>query len=60
MDNNQNASSYAIAKVLGYNKSFEQFIEEYSQYYEETLQSIKSQTPTNTVQATQNPFRTHR
>lgn len=57
MDDKQKASSFAIAKVLGYDKSFEQFIKEYSQYYDETLQKLKENMPKNTVEAVQNPFR---
>lgn len=59
MDDKQKASSFAVAKVLGYDKSFEQFVEEYSKYYDETLQKIKENTPKNTVTATENPFRHH-
>lgn len=57
MDDKQKASSFAIAKVLGYDKSFEQFIEEYSQYYDEASRKIKENMPKNTVEAVQNPLR---
>ena len=58
MDNKQKANTYAIAKVLGYEKSVEDFIKEYSQYYDETYNKLQSELPKNTVSATKNPFRT--
>lgn len=58
MDNKQKANAYAIAKVLGYGKSAEEFIKEYSQYYDETYKKLQSELPKNTAEAVQNPFRT--
>lgn len=48
-------SAYANAKVLGYEKSFEEFSKLYSQYYNETLKEIDDKNP-NIAVAVQNPF----
>lgn len=58
MDNKQKANAYAIAKVLGYEKSVEDFIKEYSQYYDETYNKLQSELPKNTASAIENPFKT--
>lgn len=57
MDNKQKANAYAIAKVLGYKKSIEDFIHEYSRYYDETYKALQSELPPNTAKAVKNPFR---
>ena len=56
MDNKQKANAYAIAKVLGYGKSIEEFVSEYSQYYDETYKKLQSELPTNKAEAVENPF----
>lgn len=58
MDNKQIANAYAIAKVLGYDKSVDEFKEKYDQYYSETINDLNSQpvTPAK-VEAIQNPFK---
>lgn len=58
MDNKQLANAYAIAKVLGYEKSIDEFKEKYSQYYSEVINDL-NQRPIESakVEATQNPFR---
>ena len=55
MDNKQLANAYAIAKVLGYEKSFEEFISEYSQYYDETYKKLQSELPKNEAYAVEYP-----
>lgn len=57
MDINQKASAYAIAKILGCEKTIEEFITEYSQYYDEAYKKLQSEQPKNIVYATQHPFR---
>lgn len=57
MDNKQKANAYAIAKVLGYKKSIDDFIMEYSQYYDETYKKLQSEMPKNKAEAVKNPFR---
>ena len=42
MDNKQLANAYAIAKVLGYEKSVEIFKEELAKVYDETLKELNS------------------
>lgn len=55
MDNKQKANAYAIAKVLGYEKSVEEFINEYSQYYDETYKKLQSELPENKAYAAKYP-----
>lgn len=55
MDSKQLADRYAIAKLLGYQDSVEQFKIEYRKYYDEFISTIKSQ-PAK-VTAISNPFR---
>ena len=55
MDNKQKSSAYAIAKVLGYEKSFEEFISEYSQYYDETYKKLQSELHKNEAYAVKYP-----
>lgn len=57
MDIKQKANAYAIVKTLGYQKPVEDFIKEYSQYYDETYKKLQSELEPNKVEATQNPFR---
>lgn len=57
MDNKQIASSYAIAKILGYQNAVEFFIKEYSQYYNETYKILQSSLEPNKATVSQNPFR---
>lgn len=58
MDNQQIARAYAIAKVLGYEKSVDEFKEKYSQYYSETINELNSRlVKLAKVEAVQNPFR---
>lgn len=57
MDIKQKANAYAIAKVLGYQKSVEDFTKEYSQYYDEAYEKLQSKLEPNKVEVTQNPFR---
>ncbi len=59
MDNKQKANAYAIARVLGYKNSVEDFIHEYSRYYDETYKALQSELPPNTAKAVENPFRTN-
>lgn len=58
MDNKQLASAYSIAKVLGYDKTVDDFQEKYGQYYSETINELNSK-PVNPakVEAVKNPFR---
>ena len=42
MDNKQLANAYAIAKVLGYEKSVDEFKEKYDQYYSKTINILNS------------------
>lgn len=55
MDNKQKANAYAIAKVLGYEKSVEEFINEYSQYYDETYKKLQPELPENKAYAVKYP-----
>ena len=45
------------ANVLGYEKSIDDFIVEYSQYYDETYKKLQSEMPKNKAEAVKNPFR---
>ena len=60
MDNKQLANAYAIAKVLGYEKSVEIFKEELAKVYDETLKELNSKPiiPAK-AEATKNPLRTN-
>lgn len=58
MDNKQLANAYAIAKVLGYEKSVDEFKEKYDQYYLETINKLNSKPiELAKVEAVQNPYR---
>lgn len=58
MDNKQIASAYAVAKILGYKESFDNFKAEYSKIYNETIKELNPQPIENgKVDATANPFR---
>lgn len=55
MDNKQKANAYAMAKILGYKKPVEDFIKEYSEYYNEAYSKLQSELPKNTVSAVKFP-----
>lgn len=58
MDNKQLANAYAIAKVLGYEKSVEIFKEELAKVYDETLKELNSKPiELAKVEAMKNPFK---
>lgn len=58
MDNKQLANAYAIAKVLGYEKSIDEFKEKYDQYYSEAINDLNSRpVKLAKTEATQNQFR---
>ena len=61
MDNKQKANAYAIAKVLGYEKSIDEFIQEYSQYYEKTIKELNSRPfELGKAEAIENPLKNMR
>lgn len=55
MDSKQLAGRYAIAKLLGYQDSVEQFKIEYRKYYDEFMSTIDNK-PAK-VEVISNPFR---
>lgn len=58
MDNKQLSNAYAIAKVLGYEKSIDEFKEKYDQYCSEAINDLNSRpVKLAKTEATQNPFR---
>ena len=58
--NDEYVSAYAIAKICGYNGSFNDFKIKYDQYYEEINEEISEEEPTlEKVSASTNPFRRH-
>ena len=58
MDNKQLANAYAIANVLGYEKSLDDFTEKYDQYYSKTSNILNSKpVELAKVEAVQNPFK---
>lgn len=58
MDKKQIANAYAIAKLLGYDKSVDEFIKKYDQYYSEAINTLNSRpVELAKVEAIQNPFR---
>ena len=58
MDNKQLANAYAIAKVLGYEKSVDEFKEKYDQYYSKTINILNSKpVELAKVESMQNPFK---
>ena len=58
--NDEYVSAYAIAKICGYNGSFNDFKIKYDQYCEEINEEISEEEPTLAkVSASTNPFRRH-
>lgn len=58
--NDEYVSAYAIAKICGYNGSFNDFKTKYNQYCEEINEEISEEEPTLAkVSASTNPFRRH-
>lgn len=58
LDNKQLAHDYAIAKILGYDKSVNEFKEKYDQYYSETISELNSKpVEIAKVAPVKNPFR---
>lgn len=58
--NDEYVSAYAIAKICGYNGSFNDFKIKYYQYCEEINEEISEEEPTLAkVSASTNPFRRH-
>lgn len=58
MDNKQIANAYAIAQVLGYKQSIDEFKEKYEQYYSKTINELNSKPiEIAKVEAVSNPFR---
>lgn len=54
--NEQVASAYAIAKVLGSELSVQEFQSEYSQYHDEALNELNSNSQLATCEAMQRPY----
>ena len=42
MENKQVANAYAVSKILGCDKSFDDFEKEYSQYYNQAIEELSS------------------
>lgn len=58
MDNNQLAIAYATSKVLGYEKSIDDFENELLEIYSKTIKELNSRpTKSGKAEATENPFR---
>ena len=58
MSNSEKASLYALARTMGYEKSLDDFIIEYSGYYDETIKELNSKpVELAKVEAVQNPWR---
>lgn len=56
--NDEYVSAYAIAKICGYNGSFNDFKTKYDQYCEEIKETIPEKgNPQSIVEAAENPFR---
>ena len=56
--NDEYVSAYAIAKICGYNGSFNDFKTKYDQYREEIKETIpENVNPQSIVEAAENPFR---
>lgn len=59
MDNKQLANAYAIAKIMGYKKSVDDFKPEYEKIYNETINELNSRpVELAKVEAVENPLRT--
>lgn len=51
-------SAYAIAKICGYNVSYDDFKKLYDQYYSEIISSLPTEEPQLAkIEAASNPFR---
>lgn len=59
MDSKEYASAYAIAKICGYTKNFDDFKNLYDQYYSEIVNSLPDPV-LDKVEAIPNPFRMKR
>ena len=59
MGDKEYASLYAVAKICGFDNSFDDFKKLYDQYYSETVNSLPEPDLAN-VEAVSNPFRTRR
>ena len=59
MGDKEYASLYAVAKICGFDNSFDDFKKLYDQYYSETVNSLPEPDLTK-VEAVSNPFRTRR
>lgn len=58
MDNQKKASLYAVAKVLGYEKSLDDFISEYSKHYDEAIKELNAKpVEPAKVKAVPSPYR---
>lgn len=58
MDYNHIATAYALAKVTGYEKSFNDFYTEYESYYNEAKEELASRSSEpSTVKVIKNPLR---
>lgn len=55
MDTKQKSQAYALAKILGYDKSAKEFFTEYSQYYDEAYKQLQSELPKNEAYAVNYP-----
>ncbi len=56
--NDEYVSAYAIAKICGYNGSFNDFKIKYDQYCEEIKKSLpKEENQLSSVEVAENPFR---
>ena len=57
MDSKEYASAYAIAKICGYNGTFDDFKKLYDQYYSEIVNSLPEEKPQLAkAEAVSNPF----
>lgn len=59
MGDKEYASLYTVAKICGFNKSFDDFKKLYDQYYPETINALP-EPDIDKVEAVSNPFRSRR
>lgn len=59
MGDKEYASLYAVAKICGFNKSFDDFKELYDQYYSEIIESLPEPEPCK-AEAMKHPFSSRR
>ena len=59
MGDKEYASLYAVAKICGFNKSFDDFKELYDQYYSEIIESLPESEPCK-AEAIKHPFSSRR